>query len=111
MLPGAGPDTRINLLELRQHRQHLILDHLFGGDIGDQVRLVRAEDDWHVDPQRPEVRHPEQGHPLIAVVVRIDQQDHIGLADFLVEALAFLRQGRGIDNDGGDILRRSDAGG
>lgn len=37
MLPGAGPDAGINLLELGQHGKHLILDDLLGGDIGNQV--------------------------------------------------------------------------
>lgn len=43
-------------------------------------------------------------------MIGVDQQNDIGLADFLVEALAVLGQGRGIDDDGGDILGRTQAG-
>ncbi len=108
MFPGAGPDAGIDLLELGQHREHLILDDLFGGDIGRQVRLAGAQDDGNVDAQGPEVRHPEQGHALIAVVIGIEQQDDIGLADFLVQTLAILGEGRGVDDGGGDMPRRAD---
>ena len=69
MLPRARSNARINLLELGHHRKHLIFDHLFCIDIGAEIRLVCTQDHRHIDPQRSEMRHPEQSHSFIAVVV------------------------------------------
>lgn len=43
-------------------------------------------------------------------MVRVDEQDDVRLADLLPEVVALLRERGGVDNGGGDVFGRADAG-
>ncbi|KAL8779621.1 MAG: hypothetical protein Q9194_001364, partial [Teloschistes cf. exilis] len=84
--------------------QHLILNHLLGGGFDVLIGLIGAEDDWNVDTQGPEMRQPEERDSFIAVMVRVDKEDDIGLPYLLIEVRALMWPRRGIDYGCGDIL-------
>ncbi|KAI7340992.1 hypothetical protein KC340_g140 [Hortaea werneckii] len=73
--------ARIDLLELGHHWHHLLLDHA-------RRRLPRRH-------QGAEIREPEERDALVGVVIAV---------------LAFLRQGRGVDDGGGHIFRGAERG-
>ena len=53
--------------------------------------------------------HPEESNPLIAVVVRVHQEDHIRFPDLLIEVRSLVWKSRSIDYGGRNVLRRSNA--
>jgi hypothetical protein len=73
-----------------------------------QVRLVRAQHDRDIDSKRSEVRQPEQCNTLVAVVVGVNEENHIRFPDLARQVVPLLRYGRGVDDSGcGDIFRGS----
>lgn len=108
VFPRARAYAGVDLAEFAHDGEHLLVDDL-GGGVLSQVGLVGAEHDGNVDAERAEVGHPEEGDALVAVVVGVDEEDDVGLADLLAEGGAVLRTGRGVDDGGGDILGRANA--
>ena len=55
------------------------------------------------------MRQPPEGHPFVAVVVRVDEQYDIGFPYLFIQICPLLRQRRCIHDGGCHILRRTDA--
>ena len=52
------------------------------------------------------MRQPEQRDSFIAIVIRVDQQDHICLSNLAGQVVSLVREGRSVDNGRGSYIFR-----
>src|SRR5687768_15503797 len=109
MLSGTCANARVDLAEFGHDREHLLLDDLGRGTLAGKVSLICTQDNRDIDAEGTEIGHPEEGDALIAVVVGVDEENDVGLSDFLAQGRAILRASGGIDDGGGNIFRSADA--